>query len=183
MERSYSPETMEEVRWRVEKTTQTYPVIAAATGVSATSVSRWKCRYGVEAAAGGVRAPAGAERQVRGRQESDGGRGALPGGRGPARAQPRHGAPRAPPPVLMPCSRPHGGRHLSLFRKPHASHLPGPWWSISPRLCGAACDPGLGTTAINKRCQSSPPYTARVRQLLPSGLENGRDAVHSTIRG
>ena len=44
MERSYSPEKMDEVRWRVENTTETYPEIAALTGVSATSISRWKCR-------------------------------------------------------------------------------------------------------------------------------------------
>jgi len=43
---SYSPETMAQVQGHVEGSTLTYPEIAKLTGVSATSVSRWKCRYG-----------------------------------------------------------------------------------------------------------------------------------------
>ena len=43
---SYSAETMAQVQGHVENSTLTYPEIAKLTGVSATSVSRWKCRYG-----------------------------------------------------------------------------------------------------------------------------------------
>jgi transposase len=45
MERSYSPEKMDEVRRHVEGSTLTYPEIATLTGVSASTISRWKCRH------------------------------------------------------------------------------------------------------------------------------------------
>ena len=43
---SYSPETMAQVQGHVEGSTLPYAEIAKLTRVSATSVSRWKCRYG-----------------------------------------------------------------------------------------------------------------------------------------
>jgi uncharacterized protein YjcR len=45
MERSYSPETMAGVQRHVEGSTLTYLEIAKLTGVSASTISRWKCRH------------------------------------------------------------------------------------------------------------------------------------------
>jgi hypothetical protein len=43
---SYTPEKVEEVRLLVVETTKPYPEIAKLTGVAASSISRWKCRFG-----------------------------------------------------------------------------------------------------------------------------------------